>query len=84
MMGICSSQSLFDFKESVRIFSINGTDPLLPAPNVDFLGVTTLPAPANTPDLNFLAKFSVPDKKARARYQRHTCFSPAAITRHIG
>lgn len=57
------SQSLFDFKESVRIFSINGTDPLLPAPNVDFLGVTTLPAPANTPDLNFLAKFSVPDKK---------------------
>jgi Ca2+-binding RTX toxin-like protein len=57
------SQSLFDFKEAVRIFSINGTDPLLPAPNVDFLGITTVPAPADTPDLNFLAKFSVPNKK---------------------
>ena len=56
------NQTLFDFKESVRIFSINGTDPLLPAPNADFLGVTTVAAPENAPDLNFLAKFNAINK----------------------
>jgi Ca2+-binding RTX toxin-like protein len=56
------SQTLFNIQESVRLFSINGTDPLLPAPNVDFLGITTLPAPADAPDLNLLAKFNAVDK----------------------